>query len=145
MSSKILNVYIYEIDTESLDGKHQMKVKLLKVNKPELLAVENPQYADPLQGNTLDKDTKSQLPVHVIFGSGDYARIKTDANPRVGKLNVSQYNEDDLNAYGSPVHTTEAAANALPVLPAPIHTRSQVMFKAKLFVAFILVVFGFIK
>ena len=36
--------------------------------------------------------------------------------------------EDGLNAYGSPsgspVHTTEAAVNALPVLPAPIHTRS---------------------
>ena len=47
-----------------------------------------------------------------------------------------------LNAYGSPVHTTEAAVNALPVLPAPIHTRTQVMFKVKLFVAFILVVFG---
>ena len=62
------------------------------------------------------------------------------------ELNVSQYDvEDDLNAYGSPVHTTEAAVNALPVLPAPIHTRTQVMFKVKLFVAFILVVFGFIK
>ena len=59
------------------------------------------------------------------------------------ELNVSQYDvENDLNAYGSPVHTTEAAVNALP---APIHTRTQVMFKVKLFVAFILVVFGFIK
>ena len=62
------------------------------------------------------------------------------------ELNVSQYHvEDDLNANGSPVHTTEAAVNALPVFPAPIHTRTQVMFKVKLFVAFILVVFGFIK
>ena len=32
------------------------------------------------------------------------------------ELNVSQYDvEDDLNAYRSPVHTTEAAVNALPV------------------------------
>ena len=62
------------------------------------------------------------------------------------ELNVLQYDvEHDLNAYGSPVHTTEAAVNALPVLPAPIHTRTQVMFKVKLFVAFILVVLGFIK
>ena len=60
------------------------------------------------------------------------------------ELNVSQY-DVDLNARGSPVHTTEAAVNALPVLPAPIHTRTQVMFKVKLFIAFILVVFGFIK
>ena len=62
------------------------------------------------------------------------------------ELNVSQYDvEDDLNAYGSPVHRTGAAVNALSVLPAPIHTRTQVMFKVKLFVAFIFVVFGFIK
>ena len=62
------------------------------------------------------------------------------------ELNVSQYDvEVDLNAYGLPVHMTEAAVNALPVLPAPIHTRTQVMFKVNLFVAFILVVFGFIK
>ena len=62
------------------------------------------------------------------------------------ELNVSIYDaEDNLNAYGSPVHTTEAAVNALPVLPAPIHTRTQVMIKVKIFVAFILVVLGFIK
>ena len=61
------------------------------------------------------------------------------------ELNVSHY-DVDLNACGSaPVHTTEAAVNALPVLPAPIHTRTQGMFKVKLFIAFILVVFGFIK
>ena len=78
MSSKSVNVDIYEMDTESLDGKHQMKVKLLKVNKPELLPVENPQYADFLRGNAhlsgveiAHKDAKSELPVHVIFGSGD--------------------------------------------------------------------------
>ena len=62
------------------------------------------------------------------------------------ELNVSQYDvEDDLNVYRSPVHMTGGAVKALPVLPAPIHTRTQVMFKVKLFVAFILVVFGFIK
>ena len=92
MSSKSVNVDINEMNAEPIDGQHQMKVKFLKVDKPELLAVENPQYADLLRHNAhlagviiTDKDTKSQLPVHVIFGSGDYARIKTDTNPRVGK------------------------------------------------------------
>ena len=32
-----------------------------------------------------DKDTKSQLPVHVIFGSGKYTRIKTETKPCVRK------------------------------------------------------------
>ena len=46
------------------------------------------------------------------------------------ELNVAQYDvEDDLNAYGSPVHRTGAAVNALSVLPAPIHSRTHVMFK----------------
>ena len=92
MSSKSVRVEIYEMNTESVDGQYHMKVKLLKVNKLELLAVDNPQYADLVQENAhlsgvkiTDKDTKSQLPVHIIFGSGEYARIKTDTKPRVGK------------------------------------------------------------
>ena len=92
ISSKSVTVDIYEMKTESLDGQHLMKVKPLKVNKPELHAVENPQYADLLRDcahlsvvDIADKDTKSQLLVHVIFGSGDCARIKTDTNPRVGR------------------------------------------------------------
>ena len=32
-----------------------------------------------------DFDTKEQLPVHVVLGSGEYARIKTETKPRVGR------------------------------------------------------------
>ena len=33
----------------------------------------------------IDTDTKSQLPTHVILGSGDYARIKTPTKPLIGR------------------------------------------------------------
>ena len=32
-----------------------------------------------------DDDIKLQLPIHVVLGGGDYARIKTESRPRVGK------------------------------------------------------------
>ena len=92
MSSKSVRMDIYELNAESVDGQYRMPVKFIKVNKPELLAVENPNYADLIRDNAhlsevviTDKDTKSQLPVHVIFGSGEYARIKTETKPRVRK------------------------------------------------------------
>ena len=32
-----------------------------------------------------DLDTKAQLPVYVVLGSGEYARIKTETRPHVGE------------------------------------------------------------
>ena len=32
-----------------------------------------------------DVDTKSQLPVHIILGAGDYAKVKTESAPRIGE------------------------------------------------------------
>ena len=32
----------------------------------------------------IDNDQKSQLPVHVILGNGEYARIKTETKPHIG-------------------------------------------------------------
>ena len=75
----------------SLDGQHKMPVNFIKINKAELLSVENPHYADLVRDNAhlsevkiADSDTKNQLPVHVIFGSSEYARIKTETKPQVG-------------------------------------------------------------
>ena len=53
--------------------------------------VDNPHYnnlqrdLDHLkQANFIDVDQKAQLPVHIVLGSGEYARIKTPTNPLVG-------------------------------------------------------------
>ena len=85
MSTKTVSMEIYELTAESLHGQHKMPLNFIKINKAELLSVENPHYADLVQDNAhlseikvADSDTKVQLPVHgsVIFGSGEYARIK---------------------------------------------------------------------
>ena len=69
-----------------------MQVNLMKVNKGELLSIENPPYEQlmktypHLKGVQLDDtDAKPLLPVHAILDAGVYARIKTDTQPRIGK------------------------------------------------------------
>jgi hypothetical protein len=82
----------YSVVVESLDGSFQMDTKLTKVNKNELLTVENPhyeeikaKYAHLARVHLADDDKKDQLPIHVILSVGDYARIKTDRAPLVGQ------------------------------------------------------------
>ncbi len=91
LTSKITRLDIYEAKVESVDNDYSMDVKLIKVEKGELLTVDNPNYQklqrefDHLkQAKFIDNDQKSQLPVHVVLGSGEYARIKTRTNPLVG-------------------------------------------------------------
>lgn len=69
-----------------------MEVRMMKVDKAELLSVDNPNYGElisdysHLEGITVtERATKSQLLVHIVLGSGEYARIKTNTPPRVGK------------------------------------------------------------
>lgn len=46
----------------------------------------------------VDNDTESQLLVYVIFGSGDYACVKCEAKPQVGKHRG--FNDAALNDHG---------------------------------------------
>ena len=32
-----------------------------------------------------DNDKKSELPIHLILGASDYARVKTETKPRIGQ------------------------------------------------------------
>ena len=68
-----------------------MHVNLTKVNKEELLFVDNLHYEDVINKyphlhrvEVIEDDVKAQLPIHVVLSSGDYAQIKTDTRPRVG-------------------------------------------------------------
>ena len=44
ISSKITKLEVYDMVVESSDGNYQMSVKLTKVNKAELLSIDNPKY-----------------------------------------------------------------------------------------------------
>lgn len=81
------------VRVEAVDGKFAMDVSVTKVDKGELLNLDNPNYAklvstyQHLEGVQMeDNDSKAKLPVHVILGAGDYMRIKTAEKPRVGKI-----------------------------------------------------------
>ena len=92
ISSQVTKLEMYDTLVESLDGDFSMSVKLTKVHKGELLTVDNPHYQQlidsysHLRGVKIeDLDSKEELPVHVVLGSGEYARIKTETKPHIGK------------------------------------------------------------
>ena len=80
------------INVQSLDSQFDMDVSVTKVDKPELLHVDNPNYDQlitnytHLRGVTMnDNDQKPKLPIHLIIGESDYICIKTNQPARVGK------------------------------------------------------------
>jgi hypothetical protein len=70
---------------------HEIKEKLNKVDRSELLTI-NPNYDKlvrqykHLNSVKMDEcDTKNDLPIHLVLGIGEYARIRTRTKPLVGK------------------------------------------------------------
>ena len=92
MTSKVARLKVYDLEFQSVDHQFSLPVKATKVNKTELLTIENPNYWDVLRryphlkGVSLnDDDTKALLPIHVVPRSGEYARMKTKTEPRIGR------------------------------------------------------------
>ena len=82
MSSKQARLETYEVKIESTINEFSMTTRCTKVDKSELLFLENPNYENIIQsyphlkGVTIeDRDKKPKLPVHVVLGNGDYSRI----------------------------------------------------------------------
>ncbi len=91
MASTTTRMEIHKSTISSKSGDCELEVDLVKVNKGTLLEVENPQYKKliesypRLKGVKMDDyDTKPYLPVHVILGAGEFAKIKTGTRPCVG-------------------------------------------------------------
>ena len=91
MGSKTARIEYYDTEISALDGSYKTNVKLAKVEKPELLSITNPGYEklkrkyNHLQSVVIDdSDTKNQLPIHLVLGNGEYARIKTSTKPLIG-------------------------------------------------------------
>ena len=85
-------VNIYGLSIHDLQGNFRLDAEVTRVDKSELLTVENPNYAEMvtqfshLKGVTLnDTDKKPLLPVHLILGTNEVARIKTGTKPRIGR------------------------------------------------------------
>lgn len=92
LGSTTREVELATITVRSTDGMEELKVDVTKVEKGELLMVENPNYQAlinshaHLEGVQMeDKDPKPFLPIHLILGASEYAAIKTTERPRVGR------------------------------------------------------------
>ena len=75
-----------------MSGNFQLETEVTKVNRGVLLNLENLGYKDMvatydhLKGETMDDtDVKKELPVHLILGTSEYAQIKTETTPKIGK------------------------------------------------------------
>ena len=83
------------IKVEALDGSFAIKVNVAKVDKRELLTLDNPKceqliarYSHLKDVKMNDADDKAILPVHLIHYSG-FVAMKTNQCPKVGKTGKS--------------------------------------------------------
>ena len=86
-------VEIFQVQVSSTSGDFCLDTEVTKVDKNQLLSLENPRYEQcltkyaHLKGIEMeDKDSKDIMPVHLILGASDYAKIKTKTAARVGAL-----------------------------------------------------------
>ena len=87
-------VELFNVKISSLKRDFTFNTEVTKVYKRELLSLENPRYKqclekyEHLKGVEMDDlDNKNIMPVNLILGASDYARIKTETAPRIGALN----------------------------------------------------------
>ena len=92
ITSRKAKIELYDVKITCCDGSYEMITRSSKVDKSELLYIENPGYKRLIRHyqhlNAVqmdDHDNKNNLPVHVILGSGENARIKAATKPLVGK------------------------------------------------------------
>ena len=71
---------VCDVKVSDTKGNHTIPLSVTRVERSELLSVENPNYKELTQRyphlrgvRVEDTDSKSQHPVHVILGARDYA------------------------------------------------------------------------
>ena len=84
---------IYSLQISSVKGDFKLEAEVTKVDRKELLTVQNPMYNDMirryghLQGVVMeDTDNRDGLPVHVILGASEHTKMKTASNQKVGRI-----------------------------------------------------------
>ena len=84
-------VDIFHIGIQSVNGDFSLEADVTKIAKQQLLLLPNPRYDEVLEkyqhldGVVIeDDDPKEQLPIHIILGVGEYAKMKTSSSQKVG-------------------------------------------------------------
>ncbi len=90
-SNKMID--IHKLEVTDVKESFALKTEVTRVERSSLLSLPNPKYKDTieqfnhLKGVTMeDTDEKEELPIHLILGASDYAKIRTATQPRVGKV-----------------------------------------------------------
>ena len=83
---------VYRIQLRSVRGDYEIEADVTKVEKPQLMMLDNPCYKKlvekhpHLKGVTLDDiDDRPRLPIHIILGNSECPRISTTEPQRVGR------------------------------------------------------------
>ena len=92
MNSVFKKTEIYSVEIQDTTYEFKLQTELNKLEKDVLLEITNPNYAEiqhsyqHLRDIAInDNDPKEILPVHVILGVGDYAKVKTHERARIGQ------------------------------------------------------------
>ena len=69
-----------------------LETEVTKVDRGTLLSLDKPRYAEVVEKHphlsgvqVIDQDEKPELPVHIILGVSEYAKIRTETKPGVGR------------------------------------------------------------
>ncbi|KAK3700056.1 hypothetical protein QZH41_004347 [Actinostola sp. cb2023] len=89
--TKRVEIYIVEISDN--DGNCVLPVSATKIDRKELLSLDNPNYPELLRRypylkgiNMEETSVKPELPIHVILGANEYTKIKMAGYQRAGKM-----------------------------------------------------------
>ena len=90
LGSTTREVELSTIKVSSVDGIEELDIEVTRVERRELLMINNPHYQkvidtyDHLKGVEMpDSEPKPYLPVHLIQGASEYTAIKTTERPRI--------------------------------------------------------------
>ena len=91
LGSMTIKVELYDVNVKSVNRDFSLNISVSKVDKPELTVLPNPNYEElktkykHLEGVRMDdNDTRLLLPVHLVMGASECAKIKTETLPKIG-------------------------------------------------------------
>ena len=120
----------YDLNLEALKGGFSLKTRATMIKKRELLMLDNPHIKERFEAHQHlrdieleDQPTKEKLPVHIILGANEYAKIRT-SQVRIGRQGEPVA---ELTRFGwalmSPGGDSDPAVGCLAVNTAMDHER----------------------
>ena len=100
LHTTVRKIDMYDLELKSAVSDFQLKIEVSSVEKQALLHLKNPKYRELLSTynhlrgvDIIDTDTKDNLPIHLILGTSEYTKMKTNTLPRVGEVGdpVAEY------------------------------------------------------